>query len=97
MEEYLIHIKRWNNDKCWWECKKHHICTRDNICNAALCSGKNGKYLASITDDSVIARAETIDAEAKSNDKETKTVSTNFDEKILLVKHNISIFYLLFY
>ena len=81
MEEYLIHIKRWNNDKCWWECKKHHICTRDNICNAALCSGKNGKYLASITDDSVITHAETIDAEAKSNDKETKTVSTNFNEK----------------
>ena len=44
----------------------------------------------------MITRAETIDAEAKSNNKETKTVSTNFNEKILLVKHNISIFYLLF-
>ena len=40
-------------------------------------SCENGKYLASITDDSVIACDEVIE----SNDEETKTISTNFNEK----------------
>ena len=46
--------QKWNNDKCWHECKKHHICERDYIWNPASCTCKNGKYLPSITDDSVI-------------------------------------------
>ena len=55
---------------------------------------KNGKYLASIVDDSVITCDEIIqsndkNAEAKSNNE------TNFNEKPL--KHKISIFYLHFY
>ena len=33
-------------------------------------------------DDSTITRDETIDAEAESNDEETKTVPTNFNENI---------------
>ena len=40
-------------------------------------SCENGKYLASIMDDSVIACDEIIE----SNDEETKTISTNFNEK----------------
>ena len=28
----------WNNDKCRYECKKHHICVKDYIWNPA------GKY-----------------------------------------------------
>ena len=35
--------------------------------------------------------------EAKSKNEETETVLTNFNEIIELVKHNMSIFYLLFY
>ena len=23
--------QRWNNDKCLWECKKHHICGKDYV------------------------------------------------------------------
>ena len=46
--------------------------------NPAACSCKNGKYLASIIDDSVITCDEIIDAEAKSYDEETKTVRTNY-------------------
>ena len=49
---------------------------KDYIWNPATCSCKNGKYLGSITDDSVITCDEIIDAdtEAKSCDEETKTI-----------------------
>ena len=50
--------------------------------NPSTCSYEYGKYLVSIIDDSVITCDEVIDAEAKSNDDETKTVSTSFTEKI---------------
>ena len=40
---------------------------------------------------------EFTDAEAKSYDKETKTVPTNFNEKKSPVKQKNSIFYLPFY
>ena len=39
---------------------------------------KNGKYFASIIDDSVVMCDEIIDVDAKSNDEETKTIPTNF-------------------
>ena len=62
-------------------------------------SSKKRKYLASIMDDSVIASDEVIDAEAKSHNKETKTVPTNLNEKsaICKVHTNFFIFYLSFY
>ena len=34
--------------------QKHHLCEKDCIRNPATCTCKNGKYLASITDDSVM-------------------------------------------
>ena len=46
--------QKWNNDKCWRKCKKHHICEKDYIWSPATCSCENGKYLASIVDNSVI-------------------------------------------
>ena len=49
---------------------------KGHIWNPATCSCKNGKYLASIIDDSVITCDEVINAEAKSYDEET-----NFNEK----------------
>ena len=73
--------QKWNNYKCWCECKKHHMCEKDYIWNHATCSCKNGKYLASIIDDSVITCDKIIDAQGKSYDKETKTIPTNFNEK----------------
>ena len=48
-------------------------------------------------DDSVIPCDETIDAEAKSYDEETKTIPTNYNEKKQSVKHKIYILYLGFY
>ena len=54
-----------------------------HIWNSPTCICKNGKYLASIMDDSVMTY-DKIDAgaDAKSNDKETNTIPTNFNEKI---------------
>ena len=40
---------------------------------------------------------EILDAEAKSYDKETKAVTTNFNERMQSVKKKISMFYLSFY
>ena len=37
--------QKWNNDKCWCECKKHHIWEKDCIWNPPTCSCENGKYL----------------------------------------------------
>ena len=58
-----------------------YIYEKDYIWNPATYSCKNGRYLASITDDSVIMCDEIIDAE------KTKTFSAN------VVKQTISIFY----
>ena len=56
-------------------------------------SSKKRKYLASIMDDSVIASDEVIDAEAKSHNKETKTVPTNLNEKSAICTYKF--FYIL--
>ena len=69
--------QKWNNDKSRCRCKKHHICEKDYIWNPATCSCENGKYLASTIDNLVITCDEIIDAEAKSYDEETKTISKN--------------------
>ena len=42
--------KKGDKDKCWYECKEHHIYEKDYIWNPPTCSCKNAKYLASITD-----------------------------------------------
>ena len=52
---------------------KHFICEKDYICSPATCSCKNGKYFASIIDDSVIKCDEII--------KTTKYAPSNFRKK----------------
>ena len=42
--------KKWNNDKCRCECKRHHIREKDYTWNSVICSCKNCKYLSSIVD-----------------------------------------------
>ena len=54
---------------------------KDYIWNPATWSCKNGKYLASIVDDPVITCYKIIHEEAKWNNKETKSVPTNPNEK----------------
>ena len=50
------------------------------IWKPATCSCKYGKHLASNMDNSAVTCDEIVDAEAKSNNEETKTVPKNFDE-----------------
>ena len=55
------------------------MCEKDYIWNPATCSCKNGKYLESIIiDDSVITCDEIIE--------ETKSISTNSNEKKIICK-----------
>ena len=72
----------WNNDKCWCDCKKYLIFGKDYVWNPATYNCKNGKYLASIIDDSVIMGDEVI----KSYNEEINTISTNFNEKNIICK-----------
>ena len=85
--------KWWNNDKYRCECKKHHICEKDYVWNPAKCNCENGKYLASIKDDSVI----TCDEVIKSYDEKIKTIPTNFDEKNITCKTQSFYILLTFY
>ena len=61
------------NDKC--ECKKRHAFEKDH--NPSTCSCKNGKYFASIMDDSVIMCDEVLE----SYDKETKAFQRNLKKR----------------
>ena len=75
----------WNSDKCRCECEKRHVCEKDYAWNPATCRCENGKYLASIMDDSAITCDEIIESynenrEAKSSDE------TNFNEKRAICK-----------
>ena len=61
--------------------KKVYVCEKDCAWNPATKHCENGKYLASIMDDSAIICDEVIDADAKlcpKDDDKTKTVPTNF-------------------
>ena len=49
-----------NNIKCWYEYKNHHVCEKDYVWNPATCNCENGKYLASIMDDSAFTCNKTI-------------------------------------
>ena len=62
--------QKWNNVKCRYECKKH-MCEKDYNGNPATCSWKNGKYLATVINSSVITCDEIIEPE------ETKTFPKN--------------------
>ena len=84
----------WNSNKCLCEGKKQHIWEKDYIWNPSACSCKNGKYLASIIDVTVIMCDKIIHAhveaksndKAKSNNKKTETVLTNFNKKNITCK-----------
>ena len=65
-------------------------CDKVYIWNPATCSCKNGKYLATVIDDSVITCDKTIDVE------ETRTVRTNFNEKNAIFKTKSCYIFLFF-
>ena len=44
---------KWNNCKCWCECKnpkKHRVCNKGYFWSPATCSCDNGKYAGSVID-----------------------------------------------
>ena len=41
-----------NNGKCWCECKKGHVCEKNYVWNPSICNCENGKYLASVINNS---------------------------------------------
>ena len=55
--------------------KKHHTSEKDYLCNPSACICKNGKYLASVMDDSVIPCDEVIESY---NEKKQKLFQQNF-------------------
>ena len=67
MEENVFQIKNRITINVNVSVKKHTMCEKDYIWNPTTCSWKNGKYLASIIDESVIMCDEGVE--------ETKTVS----------------------
>ena len=73
MVENVIQIKSGITINVGASVKKHRACEKDYIWNPATCSCENGKYLASITDNSMTACDEIIE--------ETGTVTTNFNDK----------------
>ena len=83
LEENVIQIKSGikTNVTAREKIEKNIVCAKVFIWIPATCSCKNGKYLASIIDNSVITCDEITDAVAKLYNKETKTVTTNFNEK----------------
>ena len=85
----------WNNSRCRYECNKRHAGEKNYVWNPSICSFENGKYLASIMDDSVIIGDKVIesyeeytdaDAKAKSNDEDKSYDKTNFNEKKAVCK-----------
>ena len=74
--EWEFYSRKWNNDKCWCECKspkKRRGYKKDFIWNPATCSCKSRKFLESIIDDSVVSCNEIIE--------EIKPVSTIVNKK----------------
>ena len=61
---------------------KKHICENDYVWNSTTCNWENGKYLASIIDDSAILCDEVI----HSYEEEIKTIPSNFNEKKVTCK-----------
>ena len=82
MKKNPVQINGGINDKYACECKKRHVWEEDSIWGIASCNCDNGKYLANIVDNSVITYDEITE-------EETKTVTTNFNEKNKICKTKI--------
>ena len=78
IEENVIQIQSGITINVDVRVKIRNVCKKDYIWNPATCCCKNGKYLASIIDDSVITCDIIIE--------ETKTIPANFNEKNITCK-----------
>ena len=70
--------QKWNNDKYQCECKNpkdHQACEKKYIWNPATCSYKNGTYLWSVIEDSLITCDKIINAGDSVSTNVVSTVS----------------------
>ena len=74
MVENIIQIKSGITINVGVSVKVHCVCEKDYIWSPATCSCENGKYLASVIDNSMVTCDEVLE--------ETKTIPTKFNEKI---------------
>ena len=84
MEENVIQINGGTTINVSVSVKKSYM-RKDYVWNLAMCSCQNGKYLASITDDSVIICDELIYAEEKKIKEKKKITCKTQDFYILLI------------
>ena len=80
--------QKWNNDKCGCECKnpkKHCVWKKDYICYRSL---KNGEYVESIIDVSLILCDEIIDTRKTAL---TKSTSTSFYNSVAFLLITITL------
>ena len=94
--------QKWNNNKRRCECKnpkEHNVFKKEYIWNPATYSCKNGKYLGSIIDDSVITCDEIIKTTKISSTETfssrafpTKEISTNFYILLAFLSMTIALF-----
>ena len=75
--QHTILIKNEKNDKCQYECKKYWTCKRDYSWNPSTCICENSKYLKGISDTSVIAHGEIINATGNVKLNGAITIPTN--------------------
>ena len=65
-------MEKCNSDQCLCQCKKCHVGEKDYIWYSATCSCQNGKYSASIIDDSAITSDEILTQNVSSTIKKQK-------------------------
>ena len=85
--------QKWNNDKCGCECKnpkKHCVWAKDYICYMSM---KNGEYVESIIDVSLILCDEIIDTTKTASTKTalTKSTSTSFYNSVAVLLITITL------
>ena len=84
--------RRWNNDKCQYECKnprEYNAQERKIIWNPTTCSCENVEYLTSTIDDSVIMCDEIVNAaDSVSKNWSAIVVSTVFINWLLYSEHS---------
>ena len=82
----VIHLKKWNNKTCHYECKNYHKCKKDCSWNPSTCICDNNKYLKSIDDTSVIIRSEIIYVMDIASAKMTNIIETNITKNCHIKK-----------
>lgn len=77
--------RRWNNDKCQYECKNYLTCKKFHIWSLNICIYENGKYLKIIADTSVITSDKIINATDSVWTNVTHSIPTNLTSTVSIM------------